>query len=56
MSSQTAISVQGYLQLTSKQREELMQMRLVCLASLSNIIDERNSIHAFITVSAQIGL
>lgn len=27
-----------------------MQMRIVCLASLSNIIDERNSIHAFLTV------
>ncbi|CAL8471833.1 g11375 [Coccomyxa elongata] len=42
-------AVTGYLQLTPKQREDLMQMRIVCLASLSTMIDERNSIHAFLT-------
>ncbi|BDA47709.1 hypothetical protein COCOBI_10-5600 [Coccomyxa sp. Obi] len=44
-------AVTGFLQLTPKQREELVQMRVVCLASLSNIIDERNSIHAFLTAA-----
>lgn len=46
----TSSIVQGFLQLTPKQRKELVALRVACLSTLSDVIDERNNIHAFLTV------
>lgn len=45
---------QGFLQLSSVQRSELVRLRSACLGSLSSIIEERNNIHAFLTVSCSL--
>jgi hypothetical protein len=45
-----SVSSQGFLQLTPTQRADLVQLRGVCLAKLSTIIEQRNNIHAFLTV------
>ncbi len=42
--------MQGFLQLSARQRSELVAMRMACLSTLADVIDERNSIHAFLTV------
>ncbi len=43
--------VQRLLALTPEQRQSLVQLRAVCLSTLGTIMDERNRIHAFLTVS-----
>ena len=43
--------VQRVLALTPEQRQSLVQLRAVCLSTLGTIMDERNRIHAFLTVS-----
>ncbi|KAK9905590.1 hypothetical protein WJX75_002604 [Coccomyxa subellipsoidea] len=44
-------AVTGFLQLTPKQRKELVALRVACLSTLSDVIDERNNIHAFLTAA-----
>lgn len=44
--------MQGLLQLTAEQRANMVELRRACLASLSDIINERNRIHMFLTVRA----
>lgn len=44
--------VQASLALTEQQRAYLAQLRGVCLTALAGIIDERNAIHASLTVRA----
>ncbi len=47
------LASQGFLQLSSPQRAELVRLRGVCLGTLATVIEERNSIHAFLTVSGR---
>ena len=44
------IWLQASLALTEQQRAYLAQLRSVCLTALAGIIDERNAIHANLTV------
>lgn len=44
--------LQASLALTEQQRAYLAQLRSVCLTALAGIIDERNAIHANLTVRA----
>ena len=46
------LRVQASLALTEQQRAYLAQLRGVCLTALAGIIDERNAIHASLTVRA----
>ncbi len=41
---------QRLLALTAEQRASLVQLRSICLKTLGTIIEERNCIHAFLTV------
>ena len=43
--------MQRLLRLTPEQRQSLVQLRAVCLGTLGTIMEERNRIHAFLTVS-----
>ena len=42
--------MQRLLALTPEQRASLVQLRSICLSTLGTIIEERNGIHAFLTV------
>ncbi len=46
----SAAGVQKLLSLTWEQRRSLVQLRGVCLTALGTIIEERNRIHALLTV------
>ena len=48
--SDLAACLQRLLGLTTEQRQSLVQLRAVCLGTLGTIMDERNRIHAFLTV------
>ena len=45
-----AAGAQKLLSLTWEQRRSLVQLRGVCLTALGTIIEERNRIHALLTV------